>query len=268
MFKDNQIRDLGDNQVKKENSLIPRPSFCGYIASSRGSGKSVLLVNTLLNPNIFFGKFNQLYIINPTSGLDKKWQLLKNKPGILKANKPLIKLIKSNHSKIIDNEDTTSNYNTTVTDENFISTVSIKFLQDIIEEQKYIINTYGKDVADEVLLIFDDTIAQRVFWASEQVQNMIFLSRHYKVSLIITSQSYKSLPKGLRLNMTFVCLFYTANVDELKSIYSENSNNTNFKEFLEIFKKVCFSKAFNFLTINYQSDQQHRLQSAFDKFVT
>jgi hypothetical protein len=187
--------------------------------------------------------------------------------GILKVNKPLINLMKKEHSKIIDNENSTETFNTQITDDNFISTVNGKFLKELIAEQAHIIKTYGKQFADQILLIYDDTIANRKFWASEQVQNMIFLSRHYQIAIIITSQSYKSLPKALRLNMTFLCLFYTANKDEIQAIYSENSCSNSFIEFLDIYKKVCFSKPFDFLTINYQNDPQHRIQSAFESFV-
>lgn len=269
MFSGRQIRDLNDNQVTIKNDFIPRPPFAGYIASSKGSGKSVLLINTILSKDIFGGKFNQIYIINPTAKLDNKWNKIKNAKGVLKINKPLIKLMKKTHSRLMDEEgESESNFDSTITDQNFISKVNGDLLSDLIEEQAHIIETYGKENADLVLLIYDDTIAHKKFWNSESVRDMLFKSRHYKISILITSQSYKSLPKALRLNMNFICLFYTANKDELKAIYGENSCSNSFDEFLNIFKSVCKSKPFNFLTINYQNSSTHMIQSAFEQFVS
>lgn len=117
------------------------------------------------------------------------------------------------------------------------------------------------------MLVYDDCISSKNFFNSEAVQQLLFNSRHYKISIIITSQNYKSLPKPLRLNNSILCSFYTANKDELKNIYDENSSELGFKTFLEIYNKVCSSKPFNFLTINYQNTIEYRLQSAFEEFV-
>lgn len=150
---------------------------------------------------------------------------------------------------------------------NFVEIVKPDLLKELIKEQRQIVNAYGKSIADHILLVFDYTVSAKKIWISEQVQMMLFNSRHYKLSIIITSQNYKSLPKPLRLNMSQMLLYFTANQDELKSIYAENSSALGFKRFEQIYRETCNSKPFNFLVVNYQNQPEHRLQSAFEHFI-
>ena len=95
----------------------------------------------------------------------------------------------------------------------------------------------------------------------------MFNSRHYKVSIIITTQNYFSIPKPLRLNTSIFVLYFTANEKELKSIYEENNSNKTFKQFNEMFKRVCNSRDFNFLSINYQNNEKFRYGECFERFI-
>jgi hypothetical protein len=158
-------------------------------------------------------------------------------------------------------------YNQELTDLNFTEDVSIELIQNIITQQKMIIKKFGKETADRVLLIYDDTVAETKFWNSPKVRQLMFNSRHYKVSLIITTQAYHSIPKPLRLNMSLMLLYYTANATELKTIYEENSSNLTFTEFQFMFNEVCTSRAFNFLTINYQNQIKFRYIYCLERFI-
>ena len=271
-----------DKQTNSSETTVPKLPFSCLINAGKGLGKSTLLVNMLINKDILGNKFNQIYFISPTAVLDSKIDLLKNTPGIIKVNKPLIKLLsKKSKIKILDYGLTrpndvgvrslgvspTPNYDTKIPEENFIDDVSGDLLKEIIAEQKSIIQKYGKSVADEILLIYDDTVSAKKFWNSQSVLKMLLNSRHYKISIIITSQSYKLIPKNLRLNMSLLILFFTANMKELQSIYEENSSSIGWKKFEEIFVDTTEKKAYNFLTINYQSKPQARLQSGFENVI-
>ena len=221
----NKIRSL-DSQVNTEPSLVPKPSFLMYLCASRGSGKSTTLLNLLLNKDLIAGKFNQIYYISPTSALDSKIDVLKTTPGIIKPNTKLInKLKEKGKIQILDSGVQEKEYSTSIPESNFIEEVDINLLKELISEQKQIISTFGKSIADSILLIYDDFVSETKFWISQQVQKLIFNSRHFKISMLITSQNYKSLPKSLRLNMSQVVLFSTSNEAELKAIYDENRRN-------------------------------------------
>ena len=230
LLKGTSIRPL-DNQINTEPSLVPKPPFTSYLVSQKGGGKSTTLLNLLLNKDLLAGTFNQIFFISPTSALDSKMNILKETPGICKVNTKLINKMKEKGKiQILDSETTPTEYSTSIPESNFIEDVKIDLLKELITEQKAIINAYGKDIADKILLIFDDTASEKKFWNSQQVQKLIFNSRHYKILVIITSQNYKSLPKALRLNMSQVILFFTSNENELKSIYEENSSSLGLKE--------------------------------------
>ena len=162
-------------------------------------------------------------------------KVLKETKGIIKLNKPLINKLK----ELDDNISYENSYETSISDENFIDEVEPTLLKTLIEEQKSIIQAYGKSYADHILLIYDDTISFKKFWNSESTIQLFFNSRHYKISIIITSQNYKSMPKSLRLNMSQMLLYFTANQDELKNIYIENSSSLGFKKFEQIYRDTC-----------------------------
>ena len=168
-----KIRSL-DSQVNTEPSLVPKPSFLMYLCASRGSGKSTTLLNLLLNKDLLAGKFSQIYYISPTSALDSKIEVLKTTPGIIKPNTKLInKLKEKGKIQILDSGVQEREYSTSIPESNFIEEVDINLLRDLISEQKQIISTYGKDIADSILLIYDDCASETKFWKSQQVQKLI-----------------------------------------------------------------------------------------------
>lgn len=271
LLKGNRIQPI-DNQVSNLPSLIPRPSFVSYVCASRGSGKTIMLINMLTNSDLLAGKFNQVYLINPTAKLDAKYNILKETKGITKINSKLIKKIKEESKdksvKIFDDysESNEINYETSIPESNFIEKPDIELLNNIIEEQKAIIKRYGKDYSDKILLVYDDCIGYTKFWKSEAVKKLVYNSRHFNISIIITSQSYFGLPKPLRLNCSSVMVFYTGNQKEVEAIYEENTGGLNKKQFLKMYNEVC-GEPFGFLHICYQNDLQHRFIKNLESFV-
>lgn len=268
LLSGNRIIGL-DKQISSEPSLTPKLPFSMILSASKGKGKSSALINMLINKDMLAGKFNQIHIISPTNKLDAKFNILKETNGILKPNKELLKLFKNKlKNQIVSPINETPEYNSVLTENDFYEKVSIDLLKQIINEQKMIIENYGKNIADNILLVYDDCASSTRFWKSNQVQQLIFNSRHYKISIIITTQNYHSIPKPLRLNTSIFVLFYTANLTELKSIYDENNSNLTFKEFSKMFKDVCNKKDYNFLVINYQNNERFRYSECFEEFIT
>ena len=263
----NKIKPL-DQQIKSEPSLVPKLPFSLYVCGQKCSGKSTMMINSLLNDNILSNKFNQIYIISDTAALDEKMQNLKNH-NIVKPNFELIKALKKDQKlKQSPFQAPDIEYNRQIPEENFIEEPDSQFLQELISEQKIIIKKYGKKLADNILLVYDDCISYKKFWGNNSVKKMIFNSRHFKISIIITSQDYKSLSKPIRLNNSNLILYQTCNRDELKSIYAENSSKMPFEDFNEILNDI-YSKEFQFLLINYQNPLlKHRYQRNFEEFVT
>ena len=167
----NKIQAL-DNQVNNNPSLTPKLPFSMILSANKGRGKSSLLINMLINTDFLANRFNQIHIISPTNKLDAKFNILKTTDGILKPNKELLKLFKNKmKNQIASPINEAPEYQTVLTDEDFYEKVSIDLLKQIITEQKMIIENYGKPVADNILLVYDDCASAKKFWNSNAVQH-------------------------------------------------------------------------------------------------
>ena len=263
-----------DNQVSNEITTdIKLPFSCNIIAS-KGSGKGNLILNLLLKNVYLKNKFNRCYYFSPTASLDSKTEYLKSN-DFLKENTPLLNLIKkemkrknsyghflSGSGKECDIE---FGYNNSMTNDDFKQEIDLDFLTEIMDEQKYIIEKYGKKYCDKILLIFDDFASSKIL-KSSYFRKLIFNSRHYNISTIITSQSYFQIEKSIRLNASLVLLYETGNLKEIKLMYEENNCSIPFEKWLSIYNEVI-SKPYQFLTINYQQPKKYRMMQNLDLFI-
>jgi len=268
-FNGNIIQPLDKQSNKEKSSLLPKIPFTIQLIGQKSSGKSSTLLNMLLNEDMLCKKFHNIFFISPTAKLDEKINVLKENK-ILLINKPLIAAIKKNkknHNKILDFEGIDPEFNEKMLEENFKDDVSIEFLKDIIEEQRQTIIKYGKKVANNILLIYDDAASEKKFFNSKIVTGMIFNSRHLNVSVIFSVQAYTAIPKSIRLNNSINIIYETYNKKELEFIYSENVSNYTFEEFNTLFKSVI-EIPYKFFVINYQNCKEHRYQNCFENFVS
>ena len=87
------------------------------------------------------------------------------------------------------------------------------------------INNYNKKRDKEVLIIFDDMIAD--IMRSEKfkaiVKELFIRFRKLNISIVFITQSYFRTPKDVRLNSTHYILMKIGNKKELKSKAEENS---------------------------------------------
>jgi hypothetical protein len=87
-------------------------------------------------------------------------------------------------------------------------------IQEIMQDQKDIIKRYGKTKAPHILLVFDDLIAHMPLSKQSLLVKLFFSARHWKISLILTTQSYKHTPKAVRLNSSHMMIFKCNNKEK------------------------------------------------------
>ena len=101
------------------------------------------------------------------------------------------------------------------------------------------------------LIVFVDMIAD--IMANRKFQtiiNELFIRcRKLNISLVFISQSYFSVPKGVRLNSTHYLIMKINNKRELKNIAIDHSADIDYQDLMEIYRE-CTRKPFNFLTID------------------
>lgn len=257
-----------DAQQTKTNTNYPRYPFSLLIIGSKGSSKSTTILSMLTNPHIYNKKFNDIYWVSPTIFNDeKKLEILTNS-AILAENKKLIKLLKRQIKKKLDpltNSSDIEKFNPFIDEDNIMSSITPEKLQEIINEQNVIIKTYGKEYANNILLILDDCLGSDIVKSSAFKQLNTKL-RHYKISVIFVSQAYYEIPKTVRLNASCLFIYETNNKKEIDNYYNENNCSLSFKDWISVYQYAT-KDPYNFFQLNYQNDKTHRFLKNMESYI-
>jgi hypothetical protein len=214
-------KDLKILQVKQKQKAnefpniihpLPMPPFTLALISPTKSGKSTLIVNLLKNANFNYQEqFDEVYYISPTVAIDETLKSIYEDDEIIK----------------IDDED----------DLKYLDDI----LNDIIKRQK----EKPKDEREHVLIILDDCLDY--LKKSKRLDSLPSYSRHYKITIIISSQVYNALPLKLRKNCSSYIMSKIYNNKDLQNI--EEEVGANFHDFKENYDKATKEK-YNFLYID------------------
>ena len=202
------------------------------IIGPSGSGKT----NTLLNLIDKFHTIDKIYLYAKDTD-EEKYQFLINKSeqaGIKNLNDP--------HAFIEYSSD----------------------MNDVLED----INNYNKNRNKEVLIIFDDMVAD--IMRSEKfkaiVKELFIRCRKLNISIAFITQSYFRNPKDARLNSTHYILMKIGNKKELKSIAEENSGHLDFKDFLKIYN-YCTREPYSFMMVDTRPTARVTFKQNFNEPV-
>ena len=75
------------------------------------------------------------------------------------------------------------------------------------------------------------------------------MCRNLNISIVFITQSYFSVPKDVRLNLTHYLIMKNNNNRELQNIAINHSADIDCKDFMKIYKE-CIKKPFGFLAID------------------
>ena len=129
-----------------------------------------------------------------------------------------------------------------------------EIIQEILDAQEEDIREDGKDDADNILLIFSDLAGTKFYSNKKGILNKVaFNHRHYKVSVILDSQSLRQISAPFRNNLSGVMFFASiSNRLEIKKILEEFIGQYNEKQARQILKYAFDGSLFNFLYLNFQ----------------
>lgn len=205
------------------------PPFRLLIVSPSGSGKTVLLANLIGNEQFpyleTFAQGKNVFLFSSTFALgDPSMTMAKIKPS------------------------------------NVFNSLDISVLNAIVDDQRSIIEEYGKQKAPNVLFIFDDIAHQLDYKAKETLKGYFFSLRHYKISMILIVQSYKSVPRAMRINATDSVFFYIGNDSEREVIAQEMPTQKDY--FLSILDDAT-TEPYSFLVVHNKKGMDKRFQKRF-----
>ena len=90
-----------------------------------------------------------------------------------------------------------------------------------------------------MLIVSDDMIADMINnkKLNPIVTELFVRSRKLNISIVFITQSYFKVPKDVRLNSTHFFIMKIPNKRELQQIALNHSSDTDFNDFMKIFKK-------------------------------
>ena len=107
---------------------------------------------------------------------------------------------------------------------------------------------YNPDKENEILIVFDDMIADMINnkKINSVVTELFIRGRKLHISLVCIMQSYFKVPRNVRWNTTHFFIMKISNKRELQQIAISHSSDINTKDFIKIYNK-CTDKPYSFL---------------------
>jgi hypothetical protein len=129
-------------------------------------------------------------------------------------------------------------------------------IRQIWDEQDKIIKQHGKSKAPHICILFDDTLTSLSQAKQSLLNRLFFQGRHSKISTIITSQHYSSVPKSVRLNADS-SIFFSMNTKQ--ALIAGDEQVIDPHEFVA-FLRAATEESFSFLTVMYKHPVSTRYQ--------
>ena len=238
-----------DKQHKKYGDIHPdlvQPSFSLLLVGPKGSGKSNLILRLLYgnkkpkgaknNYHKFYRHFfDKVYVFSPSWKLDPKMDRCK------------------------------------IPDEQIFEEPALypNIIEELIGTQTDSIEEEGKDDTEHILMIFTDLAgAKGVFSQAKGVMNKLaFNLRHFKVSLLIDTQSLRQINSAFRENLSGIILFSGINnrleIEKIKEEYLGSFQKKEQDQILEF----AFKNPYDFLYINFQKHGLDKYYRNFNKLI-
>ena len=109
------------------------------------------------------------------------------------------------------------------------------------------INYYNSDKDRQILIVFDDMIADMIKNNKlNSIATELFIrDKKINISLVFTTQSYFKVPKDVRLSSTHFFILKIPNKRDLQQIAINYSSDIDFKDFIKTYKK-CTDESYSF----------------------
>ena len=125
---------------------------------------------------------------------------------------------------------------------------------------------YNPDQENKILTVFDDMIADMIHnkKLDSIVTELFIRGRKWNIYLVLITQSYFKVPKGVRLNTTHIFIAKISNRRELQEIARNHSSDISTKDFTNIYRK-CTAEPCSFLVndTTLASDNPLRFRKLF-----
>ena len=121
----------------------------------------------------------------------------------------------------------------------------------------------------KVLIVFDDMIADIMTNKKFQsvIEDLFIRCRKPSILLLLITQSYFSVPKVVRLNLTHYLIMKINNKRESQNIAINHSVDIDYRDVVKMYRE-CTKEPYNFLTIDIKLPSNNPLRFRKNLFDT
>jgi len=207
--------------------IIPRlTSNCLFVGAS-GSGKTTLLGNLVLEKDYWAGWFDKIYIISPTAKTDD-------------IQREIGDIIEDKDEQIIDD-----------------MSIAADKIQELMDEQRELIEAEGAHKAPQILLIYDDVVAEKDLLNADQFGKSFIMSRHFNFTTCLCTQSFTQAPRKCRLQCQNLFYFKGGN-SEMELLAEELAPPGFTKKRMQLLISFCTQDKYTFMHVNRRVPFEHR----------
>ena len=232
-----EIKPTKQSALKKRkrfkcDELLPQPPFLLLMAAPRYSGKTNLLINLLINKEMYCHKFDEIFIWSKSYHNDPKWSHVQ-----------------------FDKE---------YSQKHIFHTYSEAKAQQLFES----IQERSKSSHVETLFIFDDMMGDDILKAGriQMLDRIAATGRHFDLSAIIIFQKFKKFSPTVRENATNVIVFEQKNSTAIEQLAEEYKGDMTKQDFLQVYQ-IATQEPFSFLHINLQAPQSDRFRKNWNHII-
>jgi hypothetical protein len=244
MLKIEALPKLSKQDIKENinSHCIPKHPARVLFNGSSGSGKSNLIISMLTRPEFYLNYFDYVFILSPNFDRDDSYRHI---------------------DKLIAKQQRTKKGTIFQTYEKY----DAEEMSQIIAELNEAVEKLPKSKRKRVLFLLDDILEDKALLNSSFLSLLFTRGRHLNASIWFSTQSYKSTPRKLRLQLSDVILFSPRNLSEKKMIYEEFSAGLS-PDMFDAIVDMIFSKPFSFLVIRpNQTDKKRKLSMCFEHWI-
>jgi Poxvirus A32 protein len=214
------------------NPLLPQPPFLLLMAAPRYSGKTNLLINMLINEEMYCHKFDEIFIWSKSFHNDPKWEKIQF-PEEYKKTHVFHSYNEAQAQKLFENIQKRS-------------------------EKEFV----------QTLFVFDDMMGDDILKAGkiQMLDRIAATGRHFDLSAIIIFQKFKKFSPTVRENATNVVVFEQKNSTAIEQLAEEYKGDMSRADFLRIYQ-IATEEPFSFLHINLQVDQNQRFRKNWTTII-
>ena len=206
------------------------PSLHLMLTAPTGSGKTVLLLNLIARKAFPYRKYYQtIQVHSPTIETDPSWQLLRTK-----------------------REERRGQYE-------LYDHLDAEAILSLVDYNNMMIKYKGKHKVRHSLIVLDDLAGMMKHKSNEFLSALLMRLRHANVHLWLTTQSYRAIPRAMRLQFLYHVIFRVS-PQELDVIGTELNGSLDEDVFRSLHRTAVEAKPYNFL---YADVRRQKYYSGF-----